>query len=1116
MVRVEVFWGNEPEHQSEREFLARLRVDLANQRLDALILANFYLSGGLQVDCLVIIPDHLCHIELKHYVRPIIGGKNGAWKVKQADGTLQDIEGQNPYAQTMNQRFALSDDLRTFAKESVGTPQAPRKEFYRWFDTVVCIFPILPEGSSVPSDYKVKTLGYKDTLALLTNTTRRFFWDRSCWLRFVQYLGLTTADAGPKAALTDTAAHSAIESYRQAFTNFYRRDLHELVPMPLVAGEHALISPELLSLLQEGASVQLIGVSGSGKSHLATHTALSRLGSWVPIFVRARMYEGRLPSLLNRSVAPLTGLTAQQVFDAAGHQGQSPLLVVLDGINECPAALYDQLISDLVALSLRAQFALLLTSQAPVSLPPSMNTKVVRMGTLGKSDRQAILASYHAQEINEISESFQTAYELSLAAECAAELKSRVTRAQLFDSFVRRSIADLSSPAATRVALRQVAFTMDEQLTAALPVDEVWRCVERVLAPQVASHAPMDDLFRCKLVRMQQGSFAFSHELIGRFLIGEALLLSSEPPQLVRELGRPRHADLSELVLPLETQVGRLRSVLTGLADAELYVKSFDGDLGKLAGTVARREARTALAAAVTLMDETSLTLLHPESFPEAELDRQGLIQSENAVLAAVAKLLPAGHFLDEALDVFDATDRALHRAAQTARHDKNETLSPSVLAATIISGRSGPQPLLPAAILNNGCEQARYDRHFRRRTFEPISKETLEPLIYHVAPESYSRLYFLCLLVEAADQVSVMHFVPTMLRKCWDSRAYHLRLQGLQTTQFFCREATGVVREEIATLLNSFDVQNDIMFSSALVEVLSSYGLIEPPGTAEGVLNEIRTLLGAAPSEDVYRAAYGIYGSQFEDVVAEPYCEAVGALSEDERIQFLTLAAQGGDRGFFADTILHELLQAHDPRALPAFEHWTKYPDNRSPGPHEDTACYSLAIQGSANLQALPPQQSTPASDDEAAWQCYGQLIFWLRRPGFDHTQAVDHCAPIWTRLLGSLSLAAVDPLYRLLHAWSLLTHENSRGEDTHSHGLIVRTFPDEIRRLLEHALGRVDKLTSLYRHLDRNEHAQYILDTLGVVGTEHTINLLEDYVEDPRLGASALGSIKKLRALR
>ena len=98
------------------------------------------------------------------------------------------------------------------------------------------------------------------------------------------------------------------------------------------------------------------------------------------------MYEGRLPSLLNRSVAPLTGLTAQQVFDAAGHQGQSPLLVVLDGINECPAALYDQLISDLVALSLRAQFALLLTSQAPVSLPPSMNTKVVRMGTLGKSE----------------------------------------------------------------------------------------------------------------------------------------------------------------------------------------------------------------------------------------------------------------------------------------------------------------------------------------------------------------------------------------------------------------------------------------------------------------------------------------------------------------------------------------------------------------------------------------------------------------------------------------------------------------------------------------------------------------------------------------------------------
>jgi hypothetical protein len=211
MASVDVFWGGEPEHQSEREFLARLRADLEDRQLDALVLANFYLSGGLQVDCLVVTPDHLCHIELKRYPQPLVGGENGPWKARRADGSLQEIPGQNSYAQAAHQRFALSDELRRFAEKIAAAPRPPRMEFYRWFESVVCIVPALAEGSTVPSDFKVKTLGYKELLRLLTTSTSRFPWDRSCWLKFVQHLGLISADATPKIPLTSVEAHSAIE-----------------------------------------------------------------------------------------------------------------------------------------------------------------------------------------------------------------------------------------------------------------------------------------------------------------------------------------------------------------------------------------------------------------------------------------------------------------------------------------------------------------------------------------------------------------------------------------------------------------------------------------------------------------------------------------------------------------------------------------------------------------------------------------------------------------------------------------------------------------------------------------------------------------------------------------
>ena len=1117
MASVEVFWGDEPEHQSEREFLAQLRANFEDRQLDALILANFHI-GGLQFDFLIVQPgDRLCHVELKHYPQPLVGGENGPWKARQADGSLQDLQGTNPYTQAARQRFALSDEFQSFAEETAGVPRAPSKHFYHWFDSVVCIFPALAEGSTVPSNFKVRTLGYKDMLDLVTNSTSRFPWNRECWLKFVKYLGLTSANPTPKAAITSSEAQAVIKSYRQAFADFYSRDLHELVPTPIFSDDLEISTPDLPPLLQRAISVQLIGKSGSGKSHLAKHTALSELSAWVPIFVRAGMYEGRLSSLLNRSVAPLTVLTGQHVF-AAATAVRSPILLVLDGFNECPAALQDQLVSDLAALFLRQQFILLLTSQTPVPLPPPMATKAISMGALDESHRQAVLASYQAPQITGISEPFQTAYELSLAAECVAELKAPVTRAQLFDAYVRRSLDGLSSPAATRAALRQVALAMDEQLTAALPVDEVWRSAERALAKQPASHTAVDDLFRCKLVRTQQGSFAFSHELIGRFLVGEGLLLDAGTThELVRQLERPRHADLPELVFPLETRSETLHSVLAGLASTELFLKGLDGELGALAGKVVSREAHAALAAAVTLMDEITLTIKDPESLSPAKLDRDGLSHAECAVLAAAAKLLPEGRFLDEALEIFDATDRALHRTSDAYGQDTGKSLSPSVLAATIIGLHNDPRRRLPATTLIAGCQGARNDYGFRPRTFKPIDAETLTPLIESVDPQSYSRLYFLCLLLETAEHVTVAHLVPTMLRKCWASRAYHLRIQGLRTTQFFCRDATGSVRDEIFALLESFDVRNNIMLSSMLLEVLSSYGLIEPPGSTEGVLNEIHTLLEATPSEEVYRFAYGIYSNQFEDVVAEPYYEAISALSDDERIRFLTLAAQGAtETSFFTDTILHQLLQARDPRTLPALTHWTRYPDSQSFFPQESTACYSLAIQGWASLQASPPPQPEPTTDDEAAWLCYGQLIFWLRRPGLDHDQITELCAPVWDQLLGPLSLAAVDPLYQFTHAWSLASPEKSKEkeDDSDSHGLILRTFPGEVRRLLEHLLGQSDKLTSLYNHVDSSALAQYILDILGYVGNEATIGLLSNYVDDARLGSGALRSIKNLRA--
>ena len=78
---VRIFWGDEPQVQSERDFLAQVEGDLLARGLEAVILVNFYTrSGSRQVDFLIAVDGHVCHVELKNYEHALEGSPNGPWR----------------------------------------------------------------------------------------------------------------------------------------------------------------------------------------------------------------------------------------------------------------------------------------------------------------------------------------------------------------------------------------------------------------------------------------------------------------------------------------------------------------------------------------------------------------------------------------------------------------------------------------------------------------------------------------------------------------------------------------------------------------------------------------------------------------------------------------------------------------------------------------------------------------------------------------------------------------------------------------------------------------------------------------------------------------------------
>jgi hypothetical protein len=63
---VQIFVGDEPQVQSERDFLVQMESDLRSIGLRAVILANFFTrSGSRQVDFLIASDSHACRVELK-------------------------------------------------------------------------------------------------------------------------------------------------------------------------------------------------------------------------------------------------------------------------------------------------------------------------------------------------------------------------------------------------------------------------------------------------------------------------------------------------------------------------------------------------------------------------------------------------------------------------------------------------------------------------------------------------------------------------------------------------------------------------------------------------------------------------------------------------------------------------------------------------------------------------------------------------------------------------------------------------------------------------------------------------------------------------------------------
>lgn len=171
----------------------------------------------------------------------------------------------------------------------------------------------------------------------------------------------------------------------------------------------------------------------------------------------------------------------------------------------------------------------------------------------------------------------------------------------------------------------------------------------------------------------------------------------------------------------------------------------------------------------------------------------------------------------------------------------------------------------------------------------------------------------------------------------------------------------------------------------------------------------------------------------------------------------------------------------------------------------------FLLGIVGLARYTENPPLLKRPQRDDEAAWQCYREILFWLHKPSIEEQAVRKNCAPCWQRLLGRFSHAAIDPLMRIQSG--ILDGFSARlgfYKDP------ATFFPSEVKDILEAGLETKSELTSLLGdHIYfKKDHGNFMVQMLEEVGNETSIPLLEKLIESTDIGQIAVKAIRAIRA--
>jgi hypothetical protein len=1104
--QVALFYGEQPAHAHERRAINQVRDQLGRRGIPATLLVNFTVArGARQVDLVIITAQRFLNVELKLVdpSLPMVGPTNGFWSQRLPDGTDRTRE-RNFYDQAMQQTYGLADILSALHRD--GAVPGPRSDkFPKDIETLVCLDPYVPDGSTLQPHAYVKALGLDNLLDRVSRPGKGLpHWTFEDWATVIRHLGLYREGDDTPAALRRVAATAALEEYRHHFSAFIAAGIDPLIPMAAGEDQPTPLGADELSqqLNTQGQRVLLLGASGQGKTHLSRHTALALTkAGGIVIWLAGDDYDkDRLARSLSRAVGPFTTEKPHSLLAAATELGTS-ITLIIDALETC--AHREELLKQIRALQ-RQYPAAVLVSTAAGPEPQLMATRQIQLATPTAEERAELAQAYGAGEEVAQSAEFVTRLDLSLAAQLHNDLPAGATTTDVLDTFVSRRARSET----VRAGLRALARAMDVGVRSALPAGEAALILRRCQDMSAA----IDQTLDCPLVHIHQGLLRFSHERFARFLAAEDLVMAApNGVALARLLDEPAHEDLRRYALLLEADPERRYEAIRELADDELLANAVCGEFGPETAKHARADITELLIAAAASVSEATFTASEP---PEDFMHGQWSLPrpwtpTEFAALSAAGRCAHQGIFSREVGALMDATDPVLRKTMRELHAAGSNRAISTVIAAAF--GPNGRHDSLAASVVATAAE------HHRSFGAKQAAPEPVAAPMWWPNSRCYGRLYLAAVLSRSIVHPDDAQHLPDLVQTGLDAGGYHLRLKLLYAAQFACRVLDPDSRARMIDVLNGYDNDPaDWGTSSTLIEVLASYDQITPMNDLAGITAAITEVLADPDDVDHRHVAQGMVAAQFEDErILGPYSEAIDNLPTQQRLTLFAMSVLAPGLGSISNpyALRHIADGASGTEGIiaQALAHFAGVVPDDTLARQEAVASHLHGLHGWARVSDTLPPSTTPRGEPFAiAWRMVDELVLRLLRGDSNDAAA----QAIWHQLRLDFPGYAATILCDMHHAeMSLFTYHDPDGDKFNPHRTIVDTYPDHVRAIAEWALTHREELTRPTWTHSIWAIGPYALRVLGAVGTADTADLLRHhYIHDKNLGRNAIEALKAI----